>query len=45
MYIYIIALQNKYIYINMTTEKKDILAINSNNLDNEENSARRGNYF
>ena len=29
----------------MTTEKKDILAINNNNLDNEENSARRGNYF
>jgi hypothetical protein len=29
----------------MTTEKKDILAINNNNLENEENSARRGNYF
>ena len=29
----------------MTTEKKDILAINDNNLENEENSARRGNYF
>ena len=38
-------MQNKYLYINMTTEKKDILALNNNNLDNEENSARRGNYF
>jgi hypothetical protein len=29
----------------MTTEKKDILAINNNNLESEENSARKGNYF
>ena len=29
----------------MTTEKKDILTINNNNLESEENSARKGNYF